>query len=145
MGELYFKHLCEKNDYAYIRLEEIYRTLTPRSVLQFKYGFDRVPIKIPSEILEELREVCQPLDINGSPSYVFDFLTCKLNNEFYVDQDNVLPAENFHWVEVKTGKSTLSQHQLRIRNQCKMQFDVFRVENVDASPHSVKIFWEEAS
>jgi len=144
LGELYFQHLCEENRYAYIRLWEIYHTLTPKAVLEFKLGFDRVPVKIPAEILEELRTVCQPLDINGSPSYVFDFLTCRMPNEYYVDRSNLVPASSFHWVEVKTGKSQLSRHQQKIREQCGLQFDIFRVENVDDSPHNVRIRWEEA-
>ena len=103
------------------------------------------PSRYPQEILEELRIVCQPLDIDGSPSFVFDFLTCKMNYEFHVDKINILPPDNFHWIEVKTGNSRLSSHQQKIRERCKMQVDVFRVENVDASPHRVKIFWEESS
>ena len=145
LGELYFKHLCQRSGYAYLRLEDIYNNLTPKSVLEFKLGFDRILIELPEEISDEVWRVCQPLDVDGSPSYVFDFLTCKMDREYSLEDENVFPASNFHRVEVKTGESELSRHQEEVRNQCKMQFDVFRIENVDASPHAVIISWEEAS
>ena len=41
--------------------------------------------------------------------------------------------------------SELSEHQKQVRQQCNMKFNVFRIENVDASPHAVNIKWEEIS
>src|SRR2546427_1666552 len=145
LGELYFKHLCQQRGFAYLRLENIYNTLTPKSVLEFKLRFDRILIELPNEIADEVWTVCRPLNIDGSPSYVFDFLTCKIDRDYFLENVNVFPASNFHWVEVKTGGSELSRHQEEVRNQCKMHFDVFRIENVDASPHAVIINWEDAS
>lgn len=145
LGELYFKHLCRERGYAYVRLESIYNTLTPKSILEFKLGYDRIQIELPEEITEEVWRVCQPLSVDGSSSYVFDFLTCKIDEDYSLEQVNIFPPTNFHWIEVKTGKSMLSDHQREVRSECKMQFDVFRIENVDASPHGVVIRWEEAS
>jgi hypothetical protein len=145
LGELYFKHLCTQRSYAYTRLEDIYNTLSPRSILEFKMGFDRLKIEVPKEISGEVWEVCKPQSIDGSPSYVFDFLTCKIDSDYFLEHVNSFPPNNFHWVEVKTGKSRLSRHQEEMRDRCKMQFDVFRIENVDVSPHEVAIHWEEAS
>ena len=145
LGELYFKNLCEQRSYAYLRLEDIYNTFSPSQVLEFRMGFDRIPIEVPEEISEEVWVVCKPLDVDGSPSFVFDFLTCKIDEGYSVEELNSFPASNFHWVEVKSGSSELSRHQEQVRERCKMRFDVFRIENVDASPHTIIIHWEEGS
>ncbi len=145
LGELYFKHLCQQRSYAYLRLEDIYNTFSPRAVLEFKLGFDRIPVEIPEEIQDEIWKVSKPSDVDGSPSFVFDFLTCKIDDDYSTEQINIFPATNFHWVEVKTGNSELSRRQEEVRSQCKMKFDIFRIENVDASPHAINISWEEAT
>jgi len=109
LGELYFKHLCMQRGFAFTKLEDIYNTFTPQDILEFKFGFDRVLIKIPEEIVDEIRRISKPLDVNGSLSFVFDFLTCRLGKEYVVgDEVNVRHVTAFSWVEVKTGTSQLS-------------------------------------
>ncbi len=88
-------------------------------------------MEIPEEIQDEIWKVSKPLDVDGSPSFVFDFLTCKIDDDYSTEQINIFPATNFHWVEVKTGDSELSRHQEEVRNQCMMKFDIFRIENVE--------------
>jgi hypothetical protein len=142
LGELYFKHLCQQRAYAYIKLEDIYNTFSSKGVLEFKLGFDRIPIEIPEEITDEIWRVCKPTYIDGSPSFVFDFLTCSVYQGYYVDQVNKKNANEFNWVEIKTGESVLSAHQDQVRKQCKIPFSIFRIRTVDVSPHYVDIDWE---
>jgi hypothetical protein len=142
LGELYFKHLCQQRGYAYIKLEDIYNTFSPKGVLEFKLSFDRIPISIPEEITDEIWRVCRPTDVDGSPSFVFDFLTCAVHKGYYVDQINIRSANDFNWVEIKTGDSTLSQHQDQVRQQCKIPFSIFRIKNVNVSPYNINIEWE---
>lgn len=151
LGELYFKHLCQQRGYAYTKLEDVHKTLiespngelfSPDGILEFKLKFDRIPIEIPEEITDEIWRVCKPTYIDGSPSFVFDFLTCSVHQGYYVDQVNKKNANEFNWVEIKTGESMLSQHQDQVRQKCKIAFSIFRIRNVDVSPHYINIDWE---
>ncbi len=146
LGELYFKHLCFQRGYAYIKLEDIHETFTAdNNVLKFRFEFERIPITIPSEIVDEIRRISKPMDIDGSPSFVFDFLTCPVFQEDRLDGINRREPEQFNWVEVKTGQSMLSQHQEQVSKTCKIRFSVFRIWNVDDSPLYIEIDWEFAS
>jgi len=143
LGELYFKHLCMQRGYAFIKLEAIYNTLTPQGRLIFKYQFYRVNIQIPDSIVDEVRRVCRPTDLNASDAFVFDFLTCKLGKEFMLGNEvNIRGASTFSWVEVKSGASKLSKHQEEIARTCKIKFNVFRVKDVMDSPDNIWIKWE---
>jgi hypothetical protein len=73
--------------YVFTRLEDIYNTFTPQDILEFKFGFDRVLIQIPEMIVDEVRRICKPMDIDGTYSFVFDFLTCKLGYEYNLGDD----------------------------------------------------------
>jgi hypothetical protein len=143
LGELYFKHLCKQRGYAFTRLEDIYVTFTPQDVLEFKFGFDRVLIQIPEVYVDEVRRICKPTDIDGSSSFVFDFLTCKLGREYAInDEPNIRDVGAFSWVEVKSGHSQLSRHQEETARKCKIKFNVFRVKDVMDSPDNVWISWD---
>ncbi len=143
LGELYFKHLCQQRGYAYIRLEDIYNTFTPQDILEFKYGFDRILIQIPESIVDEIRHICKPTDIDGNPSFVFDFLTCRLGDGWAVNGEiNNRDVKDFSWVEVKTGASQLSKHQEETALFCKIKFNVFRITDVLAPPNKIWIKWE---
>lgn len=143
LGELYFKHLCRQRRYVFTRLEDIYNTFTPQNILEFKYGFDRVLIEIPDTIVDEVRRICKPMDLDGTRSFVFDFLTCKLGHEYNLgDAINYRDAKAFSWVEVKSGSSPLSRHQEEVSRTCKITFNVFRVIDVMLSPDKIWIKWE---
>lgn len=142
LGELYFKHLCEQRDYAYAKLEDLYNALSPRGVIVFKMGFDRIPVAIPNEIVGEIWEVCRPTMIDGSPSFVFDFLTCRMTGGYDVSMVNEKPKDVFNWIEIKTGGSQLSRHQQAVAEKCMIRVSVFRIKNADVSPHRVDIAWE---
>ena len=89
-GELLFEHFCQKNKYAYISPEEIYNTLTPRNILKFRFGDRRIPVRIPNNIVDEIREFSMPINKNETkPNFVFDFLTVSLNFSFVIENDKV--------------------------------------------------------
>lgn len=139
LGELYFKHLCLQRGFAYIRLEDIYNTFTPADILEFKYGFDRVPIKIPQQVVSEVRRICKPLEFNGSASFVFDFLTCRLPEKYSTEIVNIREKEDFHWVDVKSGSGSLSKRQQDVLETCRIKGAVFRISDVNLSPKEVDI------
>lgn len=143
LGELYFKHLCLQRGYAFTKLEAIYNTFTPQNVLELKFGFDRLLFEIPEVMVDEIRRICKPMDVDGSNAYVFDFLTCKVGHQYNLGVDvNYRDIKAFSWVEVKSGTSQLSKHQLDTARTCKIKFNVFRVKDVMKSPDSVWISWE---
>lgn len=142
LGELYFKHLCEQRKYAYIRPEEIYKSFTPAEILNFKFGYERLLIKIPEAAVDEIRRVSKPKSVNGTPSFVFDFLTCKIHKNFTANDVNYPSFDDLFWVEIKTGSNPLSIRQQQMRQNCKIAFSSFRVRDVMTSPNDIDIDWE---
>ena len=133
-GELIFKHFSEKNNYAYISLEEIYNTLTPRNVLVFNFGYHRIPVKIPDEIVEEIRNISKPSNKKEhEPSFQLDFHTISLRYSFdyfdgkYIQLPHLTPMA-FNWVEIKTGKGKLSRNQKSLIGSTKIPLSIFRVK-----------------
>lgn len=61
-----------------MRLEDIYKEFSLESVLEFKRGFERILVGIPDDVEDDIREVVRPLDVQGTDSFVFDFLAVKL-------------------------------------------------------------------
>lgn len=132
-GELIFEHFSQKNEYAYISLEEIYNTLTPRNELVFRYGYKRILVRVPDELVEEIRLLCRPSNKKDlDPSFVFDYLTVSLKFSFkfiegnYVMQPD-LSTKAFNWVEIKAGKGVLSENQLKLKNKTKIPLRIFRI------------------
>lgn len=142
LGELYFKHLCYLRGYAFIKLEDIYHTFSPKGILEFKYGYERVPIEIPEKITDEVRRLCRPLYYDGSPSFVFDFFTCRLGRYYDIEETNYYRPRSFTWVEIKTGSSQLSKRQEETSDSCKVDFSIFRIRNVEVPPSEIDIEWE---
>jgi len=141
LGELYFKHLCYQRGYAFVRLDNVHKTL-PNQVIDFKFEFERIPIRIPDELVPEVSRISKPTPINGTQSFVFDFLTCRVYEADKVDKPNARDSRDFCWVEIKTGKSSLSRHQEEVARTCEMRFSVFRVVNAMSPPDEVEIEWE---
>ena len=141
LGELYFRHLCRKRSYGYLRLENVYNAL-PAQVLNFNFGFRRIPIAIPNSLLEEITRISKPALINGTRSFVFDFLTCKIYDSDSSEKPNARQPDDFSWVEIKSGASHLSRHQYQIAQSCDIRFAIFRVMNVMSPPRDVDIEWE---
>jgi hypothetical protein len=138
-GELIFKHFSEKNKYAYISLEEIYNTLTPKNILIFSFGYHRIPVKIPDEIVEEIRNISKPSNRKEhEPSFQLDFLTVSLRCSFnYSDGKYVqlpyLTPRAFNWVEIKTGKGKLTRNQKSLIGNTEIPLSIFRV-NTEMPP-----------
>lgn len=83
IGELIFEHFCQRNQYAYIRLDEIYTTLSRQNRLKFKYGDRRISVRLPNDIADEIREFSRPINKDEfKPNFVFDFLTVSLRTSF---------------------------------------------------------------
>ena len=141
MGELYFKHLCYQRAYCFIKLEDVYKSL-PGQVLQFKFIYQRIPILIPKALAEEVSRVSRPSVINGTQSFVFDFLTCKAYEADSTKKPNSREPDDFCWVEIKSGGSRLSRHQYQTAQACNIRFAIFRIVDAESPPEEVEIEWE---
>lgn len=141
LGELYFRHLCQQRAYGYLRLEDVYNTSPPK-VLDFKFGFERIPVIVPDSISNELMRISKPALLNGTQSFVFDFLTSKVYDSDDAEEPNEREPDDFCWVEIKSGMSRLSRHQFQVAQTCNLRFAIFRITNVMSSPQHVEIEWE---
>ena len=56
LGELYYKELCDQTGWAYISLENIHKSEN-YDILEFKKGFNRVQVRIPSQIKSEIQKI----------------------------------------------------------------------------------------
>lgn len=145
-GEIVFEHFCIKNKHAYISLEEIYNNLTPKNILTFKYGYCRVEVKLPEEIIEEVRRICKPSnELEHQPSFVYDYLSVPLYDFEFKDgryvQKSSLSQSSFKWVEIKTGRSQLSDNQERTKKSLKLRLCVFRIHT--EMQDKITIDWEQ--
>ena len=50
LGELYYKEYCYQHGWAYTSLEQIFKNPLHNNRLEFKFGFERILVKIPFEI-----------------------------------------------------------------------------------------------
>lgn len=141
LGELYFKTFCQQRNYGYTNLERIHETL-PTPIVHFTFGFKRIPILLPKEILGEVTKISTPNPVNGTDSYVFDFLTSKVSEQDSTEYPNSRRPEDFCWIEIKTGASQLSQRQRSTADNCKIRFALFRVRNPYSGPRGIEIDWE---
>ena len=75
LGECYYKEYCAQKDWAYTSLEQIYKNGFRDGRLEFKFGFQRILVRIPEVLRSEIAMLAKPS--NGdelNPSFVFDFL-----------------------------------------------------------------------
>lgn len=142
LGETYYKEYCAQRGWAYTSLEQIYKNKIQNDRLEFKYGFERIMVKIPSELQNEIQSLAVPSNNNeANPSFVYDFLACKA---YESDDPRILDdvkAEDFKWVEVKTGKSKLSANQYEYSKKVTIPLLICRIPDVTVSPKEVEIFW----
>jgi len=147
-GELIFEHFSQQNNYAYISLEEIYNTLTPKNKLVFRYGRERIRVDIPEEIIEEIRKFSKPTnEREGKPYFVFDYLTVSIRSFFCIDKEKKCTVQNrppkkicFNWVEIKTGKAKLTKNQKKYMEEAKIPVSVFRIP-VEI-PDEIEVLWD---
>ncbi|MDE1726966.1 MAG: hypothetical protein KGH89_06830 [Thaumarchaeota archaeon] len=142
LGECYYKEYCAQRGWAYTSLEQIYKNKIQNDRLEFKFGFERIMVKIPSELRNEIQSLAVPSNNSeANPSFVYDFLACKA---YESDNPRILDdvkAEDFKWVEVKTGKSRLTQNQYGNSKNVTIPLLICRIPNVTDSPEDVEIFW----
>ena len=143
LGETYYKEYCAQKGWAYTSLEQIYKKTIHNDKLEFKFGFERILVKVPFQIQQEIIETAKPTNNQElNPSFVFDFLACKAyasNDPRYLD---VVSVEDFRWVEVKTGSSELSPNQFSMAKKVKIPLIRCRIPNVMDPPKEVDIYWD---
>lgn len=147
LAETYYKEYSDqKGGWAYTSLENIHNKFE-NDILEFKIGFLRPKIKIPAEIIPEIKKMAEPgcLEENN-PSFVFDFLACKICD--VDDVSSVITSktmDNFRWIEVKSEGGKISQNQLNAILNAKMSFTLCVVHNVRETPYDVylKFYYDE--
>ena len=134
----------QQGGWAFTSLESIHSKFE-NDILDFKAGFNRMKIKIPSEIIPEIKQISQPKDIDGHPSFVFDFLACKVRDGDDISGIMSKPTDNFRWVEVKSEGGKISHNQLNTIENIKMPFTLVVVHNVRETPDDVylKFYYDE--
>lgn len=142
LGECYYKEYCDqKGGWAYTSLEQIHKNGFADDKLEFKIGFQRFKIKIPSEIINEIKTISQPKYIQpNNPSYVFDFLACKV----YQDDETLTDildrrVDDFSWVEVKSEGGKISQNQLLAAYRVTLPIVFCVISNVKSSPNRIRV------
>jgi len=141
LAETYYKEYCDqKGGWAYTSVENISNKFE-NDTLDFKLGFNRFKIKIPSQIVPEIKQISQASyrgNDTTNPSFVFDFLSCKI-----YDGEEIQPiitskkVEHFRWVEVKSSGSKISPNQHEKITQVKLPFTLCVVYNVKKTPYDV--------
>jgi len=149
LGECYYKEYCDqRGGWAYASLEQIHTKGFADGKIEFKLGFQRFQVKIPSSIIDEIKRLSTPtLADSNSPAYVYDFLACKV----YEDDENktdLLDREigDFAWVEVKSGHSKPSPNQRKAVTETQIPVLLCRVEGVQNNiPRNVGISFSRLS
>ena len=137
LGELYYKEFCDQRGWAYISLESLHDTLNEKWVFTFKKGFNRIQIKIPENIRPEIKSIAHPTNSKEQPSFVFDFLACKVGTLKKYRPVNG-PAE-FCWAEIKTGDAVLSENQIDAMSKIQLPLAIFQIDKVLAPPFKIDL------
>jgi len=138
LGELYYKAFCEQQGWAFTRLENIHASMNPDWIFTFKKGFHRIKIRIPKQFRNEIDWLAQPTNrTEHSPSFVFDFLACKVGK--FRNYTGVKTGDFFSWVESKTGTGGFSTNQVNAMEKIKIPLAIFHIENVLAPPGDIKM------
>ena len=146
LAEAYYKEFCDQHGWAYISLEQIHERGIKKGILKFKKGFDRIYVKIPEEIRPEISSISEPSNKSLlKPSYVYDFLACKIGKWKKPELLNVKERKDFCWVEVKSGMQDLTDNQVRTSKKITIPLYRFRVSNTLSPPRIVDIYWDEVN
>jgi len=139
LGEIYYKEYCDQKGWAYTSLENIYEYMNTEWNFIFKKGFHRIKINIPEEIHEEVKMLVKPTNYSStSPSFVFDFLACKVGT--YKDYSNVTSSPFFAWVESKTGRGVFSASQIRAMSKISMPLAIFHIDDIIEKPDLIRMY-----
>jgi hypothetical protein len=143
LGELYYKEGCDQKGWAFISLECIHNSSFKDNVLVFKKGFHRISIKIHEQLVSEIKEIAKPTNNSKeSPSFVFDFLACRVRQREKYEGVMLANPTELCWVEVKTGKSGLTDNQVDTLGKITIPLALFYIEDVLASPRKIEIEWD---
>jgi hypothetical protein len=107
-------------------------------IFTFKKGFNRIRVKIPQNLRKEVEAMVQPT--NGSvqnPSFVFDFLACRVGTRKKYFPVNY--PEELCWVEIKIGNGTFSENQVFAMSQITLKLAIFQINAVLESPFEVNM------
>ena len=141
LGEIYYKEYCDQGGWAYISLENLYTEKKPNWTFTFKKGFHRIQVKIPKEIQREISWLVKPSNNSlHSPSFVFDFLACKVGQA--KSYPGVKTSDFFTWVESKTGNSKFSSNQVRTMSMINLPLAIFQIDDVLESPKEIQMHWD---
>ncbi len=112
--------------------------MNPEWIFTFKKGFHRIQIKIPENIRDEVKWLVKPSNHSStSPSFVFDFLNCKVGT--YKDYSTVKPNSIFNWAEIKTGQSPFTTSQVNAMSKITMPLAIFHILDVLEKPELVQM------
>ena len=147
LSEAYYKEFCDQHGWAYISLEQIHeREEIKKDILKFKKGFHRIYVKIPKEIITEIKEISKPSNTKiFEPSYVYDFLACRIGRGENIDAIVIKEKKDFCWVEVKTGYQDLTDNQIQTLKKITLPLYRFRIPTPLVPPRDVYIYWDEVT
>ncbi len=72
-----------------------------------------------------------------SPSFVFDFLACKVGTS--KNYSGVKTSDTFVWVESKTGHGIFSANQVNAMSKIKLPLAIFQIVDILESPRSIRM------
>ncbi len=138
LGEIYYKEYCDQKGWAYTSLENIYSSMNPDWIFTFKKGFHRIKVQIPQEIRDEITKLVKPTNNSeSSPSFVFDFLACKVGQS--KDYSGVKSSDYFAWVENKTGAGIFSSSQASAMSKITLPLAIFHIDDVLEQPELIEM------
>jgi len=141
LGEIYYKEFCDQRGWAFTRLENIYSSMNPEWIFTFKKGFHRIKVKIPKEIRNEISWLVKPTNNSvTSPSFVFDFLACKVGKS--KNYSGVKSSDYFAWVESKTGSAIFSSSQMSAMSKITLPLAIFHIDDVLEAPEEIEMSWD---
>ena len=115
--------------------------MNPDWIFIFKKGFHRIKIKIPEKIRYEITELVKPTNLSqSSPSFVFDFLACKVGDS--KNYFGVHTSDQFAWVESKTGSGIFSGSQVNAMSKIKLALAIFQINDVLEAPENIDMGWD---
>ena len=136
LGEIYYKEYCDQKGWAYTSLENLYESKNSKWIFTFKKGFRRIKIAIPKEIRIEVNLLANPTNNSfTSPSFVFDFLACKVGNHKNYSEEQ--PSDNFAWVECKTGSAVFTSNQINTMSRITLPLAIFHTSDVLEKPELI--------
>ena len=140
LGETFFKHYSDSRGFAYSRAEDIGWEFIHKQLIRFKKGFQRLDVRIPDELCKLLIEIIEPNpDYPKTPAYSFDFITCVIDRRELEESASQYVVEGkevarFTIVEVKTGNSSLTKNEERVRELCRkfrVRYGLYRIVGME--------------